>query len=67
MSIGQRIKKIINEYDLTQEEIASKINTTRQRIGNVINGKNQPNSALLSNLCKAYKVSNCYGVVTASI
>jgi transcriptional regulator with XRE-family HTH domain len=64
MSIGQRIKKVIKNYDLSQENFATKIGVTRQRIGNIVNDKNQPNAELLAEICEKFESINARWLLT---
>ncbi|MFW6020357.1 MAG: helix-turn-helix transcriptional regulator, partial [Bacteroidales bacterium] len=54
----------MNVHDLKQEDFANKIGVTRQRIGNIVNDKNQPNSELLSQICIQYKEINARWLLT---
>ena len=42
MSFGNNLKKIRQEHDMTQEELAKRINTSRSNIANYENDKNMP-------------------------
>ena len=41
-SVGENIKKTRNKLGITQEELAEKINVTRQAVSNWENGKTEP-------------------------
>lgn len=56
MSFGNNLKKIRLDNDLTQEELAKKINTSRSNIANYENDKNMPSVDILE---KMSKVLNC--------
>ena len=50
MSFGDNIKKIRQDFNLTQEELAKKIDTSRSNIANYENNKNMPSIDILSKL-----------------
>lgn len=52
MSFGNILKKIRQENNLTQEELAKKINTSRSNIANYENDKNMPSIDMLEKLSK---------------
>lgn len=56
MSFGKNLKKIRQEHDLTQEELAKKINTSRSNIANYENDKNMPS---IEGLNKISEILNC--------
>lgn len=51
-SVGENIKKTRNKIGITQEELAEKINVTRQAVSNWENGKTEPILKLLQKLLK---------------
>ena len=53
MSFGNNLKKIRLDNDLTQEELAKKINTSRSNIANYENDKNMPSVDILEKMSKA--------------
>lgn len=56
MSFGTNLKKIRQDNDLTQEELAKKINTSRSNIANYENDKNMPSIDILEKLSE---ILNC--------
>ena len=46
--------------DATQEEIAQKIGTSRQNVGNWLSGRSKPDILALKNIAQAYDVSTDY-------
>lgn len=56
MSFGNNLKKIRQEHDLTQEELAKRINTSRSNIANYENDKNMPSIEILNKLSE---ILNC--------
>ena len=57
MSFGNNLKKIRLDNDLTQEELAKKINTSRSNIANYENDKNMPSVDILEKMPKALNCS----------
>lgn len=57
MSFGNNLKKIRLDNDLTQEELAKKINTSRSNIANYENDKNMPSVDMLEKMSKALNCS----------
>lgn len=60
MSFGNILKKIRQDNDLTQEELAKKINTSRSNIANYENDKNMPSIDILDKLSKIFDCSIDY-------
>ena len=57
MSFGDNLKKIRQDCNLTQEELAKKIDTSRSNIANYENNKNMPSIDVLSKLSKVLDFS----------
>lgn len=57
MNLGNNILKLRKEKHLSQEQLAEKINVTRQTISNWENGKFYPDIDSLVNLSKFFNVS----------
>lgn len=57
MSLGINLKKLRQENNLTQEELAKRINTSRSNIANYENDKNMPSIDILERLAKVFKCS----------
>lgn len=55
--IGEKIKALREEQDLTQQDLAVKMNMTRPGISNWENGKSEPSSSQLYNLSQILNVS----------
>ena len=60
MSFGTNLKKIRQDNDLTQEDLAKKINTSRSNIANYENDKNMPSIDILEKLSKVFNCSIDY-------
>lgn len=57
MTIGERIKKVRRDLDLTQQEFGAKIGTTQNAIGNYEIGHRNPSNSVINNICKTFNVS----------
>lgn len=57
MDLGKKIITMRNEKNLSQEQLAEKLNVTRQTISNWENGKFYPDIDSLVNLSKYFNVS----------
>ena len=57
MDLGKKITAMRNEKSLSQEQLAEKLNVTRQTISNWENGKFYPDIDSLVNLSKFFNVS----------
>ena len=60
MSFGSILKKIRQDSDLTQEELAKRINTSRSNIANYENDKNMPSIDILEKLSEIFNCSIDY-------
>lgn len=60
MSFGSNLKKIRQNSDLTQEELAKRINTSRSNIANYENDKNMPSIDILEKLSEIFNCSIDY-------
>ena len=60
MSFGDILKKIRQDNNLTQEELAKKIDTSRSNIANYENDKNMPSVEILDKLSKLFNCSTDY-------
>lgn len=60
MSFGNNLKKIRQDCNLTQEELAKKIDTSRSNIANYENNKNMPSIDVLSKLSEILDCSIDY-------
>ena len=60
MVFGNILKKLRQDYNLTQEDLAEKINTSRSNIANYENDKNKPSIEVLEKLSKIFNVSIDY-------
>lgn len=58
--ICERIKKIRNEYFLTQVAFAKKIGVTNAHISKIEKGGTVPSEALIKLICKEYKVNEAW-------
>ena len=66
--IGSRIRRYRKENGLTQEQLADKINVTKNRVSNWEQGINRPDADILADICRALNVSpsNLLGVYLSS-
>lgn len=55
--IGKRIAASRNDLDLSQKELAAKINISNNHLSNIETGKAAPSFLLLLEICKALNVS----------
>lgn len=60
MSFGSILKKIRQDNELTQEELAKRIDTSRSNIANYENDKNMPSIDVLDKLSKMFNCSIDY-------
>lgn len=60
MSFGDILKKLRQDNNLTQEELAKKIDTSRSNIANYENNKNMPSVEILNKLSKLFNCSTDY-------
>lgn len=56
MTLGERIKKIRKDNDLTQQLFAEKIGTTANVLTNYETGRRNPSSSVINNICKTFNV-----------
>ncbi len=57
MTLGERIKKMRKDLDLTQQEFASRIGTTANVLTNYETGRRNPSSSVINNICKTFDVN----------
>ncbi len=55
--IGDRIRKYRESRSLTQKQLAQMLNVTSSRVSNWEQGINRPDADMLSDLCRALRVS----------
>lgn len=60
MTFGNILKKIRQDNNMTQEELAKRIDTSRSNIANYENGKNMPSVDILEKIAKLFDVSTDY-------
>ena len=56
-SVGENIKKTRNKIGITQEQLAEKINVTRQAVSNWENGKTEPDIETLTKIAQIFDIS----------
>ncbi|MBP9782418.1 MAG: helix-turn-helix transcriptional regulator [Candidatus Pacebacteria bacterium] len=56
--LATNLKKIRTEKDLTQSELAIKLNVDKSFISNIENGKSNPTIATVANIAKALGISS---------
>ena len=57
MDFGQQIKKVRNDHGLTQEEMANKLNVSRQTISSWENNRNLPDLELVVQIAEKFNLS----------
>lgn len=60
MSFGTILKKLRQDNNLTQDELAKKIDTSRSNIANYENDKNMPSVDILEKLAKLFSCTTDY-------
>lgn len=60
MTLGERIKKVRKELDLTQQAFAAEIGTTANVLTNYETGRRNPSAAALNNICKTFNISETW-------
>lgn len=55
-AVGNRIKNLRKEKNMTQEAFAEKLNVSIEHISRVENGINRPGMALLEKICKIFDI-----------
>lgn len=60
MTFGNILKKLRQDNNLTQDELAKKIDTSRSNIANYENGKNMPSVDILEKLAKLFDCTTDY-------
>jgi len=60
MTLGERLKKLRLENNITQDDVAKSVNISRSNINNIENNANYPSVDLLSKLASFYNVSLDY-------
>jgi len=59
-TIGERIKQLRKSLGLTQQEFADRINMKQNSIANYEIGRNDPIDAVLSLICREYRVNEAW-------
>lgn len=67
MDFGTRLKKIRQAKEISQEELAKMIQTSRSNIANYETGKNMPSLDILNKLSQALNVSTDYLLGNSSL
>lgn len=57
MTLGERIKKVRKDKNLTQQEFASQFGSTQNVLANYESGRRNPSAAALDNICKTFDIS----------
>ena len=57
MNLGKKLQDLRNKNNISQEDIADKLNVSRQTISNWENSKSYPDILLLIDICKFYNIS----------
>lgn len=56
MTLGERIKKLRKDKDLTQQQFSEKIGTSANVLTNYETGRRNPSSSVINNICKTFDV-----------
>lgn len=59
-TLNERIKKLRKDLDLTQQEFANRLGTTRNNIAGYEVGRRSPSEAVISLICKTFNVSETW-------
>ena len=57
MTLGERIKKLRRELDLTQQEFAIRIGSTQNALTGYETGRRNPSRSVINNICKTFHVN----------
>lgn len=57
MTLGERIKKVRKNNDLTQQQFAEKIGQTANVLTNYETGRRNPSSSVINNICKTFNIN----------
>lgn len=60
LTIGERIKKVRKDKDLTQQLFAEKIGTTANVLTNYETGRRNPSSSVINNICKTFNINEAW-------
>ena len=60
MTIGERIKKVRKELNLTQQDFAERIGATQNTMTRYENGKINPSSAAITLICRTFHVNETW-------
>ena len=60
MTFGNILKKLRQDNNMTQDELAKKIDTSRSNIANYENGKNMPSVDILEKIAKLFDCTTDY-------
>lgn len=55
--MNQRIKRIRNNVNLTQQEFAKKIGTSQNVLANWESGRRNPSASVINNICKTFGIN----------
>lgn len=55
MSIGKNIKTIRNQRNMTQGELADKLNVTNKAISSWENDRTEPNMGMIEQMCRVFQ------------
>lgn len=60
MTLGERIKKVRKDLDLTQQAFAEQIGSTQNALTGYETGRRNPSAAALNNICKTFNISETW-------
>lgn len=58
MTLGERIKKVRKDKDLTQQEFASRIGSTQNALTGYETGRRNPSRSVINNICKTFNIND---------
>lgn len=56
-SFGQRVRKVRRQLDMSQEELANRVNTSRSYISALEHDEYEPKLETMKKIAKAFKIS----------
>ena len=60
MTLGERIKKLRKDKNLTQQEFATEIGSTQNVLANYETGRRNPSSSVINNICKTFNINETW-------
>jgi len=60
LTLGERIKKVRKDLNLTQQKFADQIGTTQNNIASYEIGRREPSAVAINNICKTFNVNETW-------